>query len=189
MTSQELFNYANNSYQNARGLVGKMSEVVAHAHPEFNTNAAYAKLDVIVQYMLLETALADGRFSPIEGEFIDKITDTFDVINLFRDIPQGRNWHWFATNRSFSEIKDTISRLRGMAQQHMMEFANLFAIVDAAYEDFDILGELLGYLGEIAGCFTRIDGSHEEREVNIAASVVKNYLAAPWISMMDNVRR
>lgn len=189
MTKQDLFNMATESYQNARGLVSKMNEVVAHAHKDFNPKAGYLKLDIIVQYMLLETALADGRFSPIEGEFIDKITDSFDVINLFKDVPQGMNWQWFANNRSYSSIKDTIVRLRRMAQEQMEDFASLFAIVDAAYEDYDILGELLSYLGEIAGCFTRIDGSHDESEVRVATDVVAEYLAKPWLAMMDKVKR
>ncbi|MCH5156760.1 MAG: hypothetical protein J1G02_02655 [Clostridiales bacterium] len=189
MTQQELFNCATESYQKARGLVSKMNEVVASVRKDFNPKAGYLKLDIIVQYMLLETALADGKFLPIEGEFIDKITDSFDVINLFKDVPQGMNWKWFALNRNYSHIKDTIVRLRSMAQEQMQDFASMFALVDAAFEDYDILGEMLGYLGEIAGCFTRIDGSHDEREVEIATAVVTEFLTKPWLAMMDKVKK
>lgn len=184
MTQQELFNCATGNYQSARALVSKMNEVVAAATTGYNPRAAFVKLDIIIQYTLLEVALADGKFSPIEGEFIDKITDTFDVLNLFNNYPQDKNWRWFATNRSFSEIRDTIGRLRGMAQQHMMEFASLFAIVDKAYPNYNILEELLEYLAKIAGCFTHIDGSHEQREVDIASKVTSEYLIRPWLSMM-----
>ena len=188
MTTQDLFNMATNSYQNARNLVGKMNDIVARAHSDFNPKAAYVKLDIIVQYLLLETALADGKFVPIEGDFIDKITDTFDVINLFDNVPQGMNWRWFAENKGFSDIKNTIAKLRGVAQAHMRDFAALFAIVDAAVENYDILGELLGYLGEITGCFTRIDGQHDDSELQVAKKVVEEYIAKPWWIIMDSLR-
>ena len=189
MASQDLFNAAIVNYQNARQLVAKMNEVVSAARPDFNPKASFVKLDIIVQYTLLEVALADGKFSPIEGEFIDKITDSFDVINLFDNVPRGMNWHWFATNRSFSDIKNTIGNLRKMAQEHMQDFASLFAVVDAAYSDYDILGELLQYLGLIAGAFTRIDGSHDESEVKVASAVTEQYLVRPWLEMMHRVRK
>ena len=189
MASQDLFNVAIINYQKARQLVAKMNDVVGAARPDFNPKAGYLKLDIIVQYTLLEVALADGKFSPIEGEFIDKITDTFDVINLFDNVPRGMNWQWFANNRSFSDIKNTIGNLRKMAQEHMEDFASLFAIVDAAYPDYDILGELLEYLGLIAGAFTRIDGSHDESEVKVATAVTEQYLVKPWVEMMRRVRK
>ena len=188
MAAQELFNIASENYQKARQLVGKMNEVVSAVRSDFNPKAGYLKLDIIVQYTLLEVALADGKFSPIEGEFIDKITDTFDVINLFDNVPKGMNWRWFADNKGFNEIKNTIGNLRKMAQEHMMDFAALFSLVDAAYPDYDILAELLEYLGLIAGAFTRIDGSHDESEVKVASAVTEQYLVRPWIEMMRRAR-
>ena len=189
MSSQDLFNAATQSYQEARNLVAKMNDVVANVRSDFNPKASYVKLDIIIQYTLLEVALADGKFSPIEGEFIDKITDSFDVINLFKDVPQGMNWHWFACNRSFSDIKNVIAELRKAATAHMEDFARLFAIVDAAYPNYDILKELVRYLGDIAGCFTRIDGSHEQREVDVATQVTTEYLIKPWVEMRARARK
>ena len=189
MAAQELFNIATENYQKARQLVAKMNDVVSAVRPDFNPKAGYLKLDIIVQYTLLEVALADGKFSPIEGEFIDKITDSFDVINLFDNVPRGMNWQWFANNRSFGDIKNTIGNLRKMAQEHMQDFASMFAIVDAAYPDYDILAELLQYLGLIAGAFTRIDGSHDESEVKVASTVTEQYLVRPWLEMMHRVRK
>ena len=188
MAAQELFNIATENYQKARQLVSKMNDVVSAVRPDFNPKAGYLKLDIIVQYTLLEIALADGKFLPIEGEFIDKITDSFDVINLFDNVPKGMNWRWFADNKGYSEIKNTIGNLRKMAQEHMLDFAGLFALVDAAYTDYDILGELLEYLGLIAGAFTRIDGSHDESEVKVASAVTEKYLVRPWLEMMDRAR-
>lgn len=188
MTTQDLFDAATVSYGNARKLVSKMGEIVSKAHPDFSVKMAYLKLDVIVQYTLLEIALADGQFLPIEGEFIDKITDTFDVINLFDNVPRGMNWKWFAQNKSFSDIKSVIGKLRSMAREHMNDFAKLFAVVDAAIPQYDILGELIGYLGEIAGCFTRIDGSIDSREADIGATVTTEYLVKPWVEMRKSCR-
>ena len=189
MATQEIFNRAIGNYQSARALVAKMNEIIASARPEYNPKVGRFQLDIIVQYTLLEVALADGKFSPIEGEFIDKITDSFDVIRLLDNIPDGRNWQWFATNKSFSEIKDVIGQLRNMAQEHMQAFAQLFAIVDALYPDYNILKELLGYLGAIAGCFIIIDGNDDERESEIAKQVTLKYLIEPWVNMMDNIRK
>ena len=188
MAAQELFNIATENYQKARQLVGKMNEVVGAVRSDFNPKAGYLKLDILVQYTLLEIALADGKFSPIEGEFIDKITDTFDVINLFDNVPKGMNWKWFADNKGYNEIKNTNGNLRKKAQEHRMDFARLIALVDAAYTDYDILGELLEYLGLIAGAFTRIDGSHDESEVKIASAVTEQYLVRPWLDKMQRAR-
>ena len=189
MSMQDLFDMASESYQKARDLVAKMNAVVSKANSKFSPEVSYIKLDIIIQYLLLETSIADGKFSPIEGDFIDKITDSFDIIDIFENAPKGMNWKWFAEHRSFTDIKNTIGKLRKAAQKQMSDFAELFAIVDAATENYDILGELLGYLGEIAGCFSRIDGSHDEREVNVATNIVSEYLAKPWLEMMEEVNK
>lgn len=188
MTIQDIFDYANDYYNRARSIVESMGDAVSAVMPDFKLKNAYCQLDIIVQYVLLETAIADGKFLEAEGEFIDKITDSFDLINLFNDVPDGMNWHWFALHVPFAEIKNIIANVRLLAHEHMQSFAKLFAIVDASVFELDILGDLVECIAKIATCFILCDGSGDEIESKVASQITNECLVAPWVEMRDRAR-
>lgn len=187
MTTQDLFNIASRNYLEAHKLVSDLGVALAAAVPDFDVRGAYCGMDIIIQYVLLETALADGKFTEIEGEFIDKITDYFDVIHLFDNIPDGMNWKWFATHAPFSDISNIIGELKNLAEVHMTKFAELFAMLDAAVKDLDVLGEMVKHIAQIATCFALVDGNGEEIESKTAADVTNRYLILPWLEMRNKM--
>lgn len=186
--SQKLFDDAVKYYNATISAINVMSEAVQKAMPKFTPEVARCQFDIILQYTLLKVAIADGKFEPIEGEFIDKITDSFDIIRLFEDVPAGMNWQWLANNASISDIAKIIDQAGELARQHMEAFAQVFAVLDACSEKVDELSLICEGIMMIAACFSFLDGEGANSEASALARVITENIVAPWNEMMKKAK-
>lgn len=187
MNIQELFDKASKIYDHSIGLVNVMSEAVKSAMPDFEANSARCQFDIILQYVLLRTALADGKFEPVEGEFIDKITDSYDILRLFKDLPEGLNWRSIAENASISDIASIIDVVGDLAKEHMEVFAQVFALLDASSNGIDELKLLSDDIVAIAACFSFLDDNGTNEESQALTDTLNECLLKPWIEMYNKV--
>ncbi len=185
MTAQEYFDKAQYHYDRCIKFINAMSQKMLETKSDFKDNIARTEFDMILQYVLLRTALADGKFYKVEGQFIDKITDNYDIINLFKDVPKGLNWEWIAVNQSIDKIKGVVDELKPLADKYIEDFIKWFAKLDARDTEFDLLEILVKELGEICTCFVFCDGARAEGEVEVAGRTVGEILYAPWKIKMD----
>ncbi len=185
MTVQELFEKAKYHYDRCLKFIDKMSENIQKSIPEFNASIAKMEFDIILQYVLLRTALADGAFKEIEGEFIDKITDNFDIITLFKGVPEGFNWKWIGANEPLNSVRGVVNELKPRADEYIEDFINWFSALDEADTNFDLLEILTKEIGEICTCFVFCDGRRAEGEIEVAGRTVAEVLSAPWKLKMD----
>lgn len=187
MTTQELFDQAVQQYNDIIAVINRMSQlVVDHVNKDFDARIARAKFDVLLQYTLLRVAIADGKLLPVEGEFIDKITDTCDVLRLVPDFPKDANWTWIAKNVGFDDLLTLVAIVEEVAKEHMSHFADMFAIIDKADTEHDCLNEIAPRVCVIASLFILIDGERDEKEVHTTAEVVYKYLVGPWQDMIQH---
>ena len=179
---ENIYEKAVEKYNAAINYVNKMSAVVEVFLPDFQRDTAHALFDVILQYTLLRVALADGKFLPIEGAFIDSITSRFDIINLMDDVPEGANWRWLSENEPLAHIEKIIDALGEVAKSHMEYFAEVFAILDSSTEG-DELQHTCDYIFEIATCFSCIDGEGTPAEARALLATVNDCLVDPWMKI------
>ena len=185
--SQKLFDKAVEIYDSSIALVNTMSNAVKSSFPEFEPKNARCQFDIILQYALLRVALADGKFEPVEGDFIDKITDSYDILMLFKDLPEGLNWRWLADNAPLSDIEAIIDDAGELAKMHMEVFAQVFALLDASSDGIDELKILSDGIVAIAACFSFLDGKGTEEESEAISKVMRESLLNPWIEFYNKI--
>lgn len=184
MNTQELFDNAAMRYNDARNLIGEMGAYVLKSNPQFKIVDVFCEFDIIIQYILLEIALADGKFLEIEGEFIDKITDTYDILYLFNNNDSGKNWSYAGANMVFPHIRYVIHKVEELADGHLRDFAKFFAAVDSEMSNKDYMSELIACVKDIAVAFILCDGNGDQNEVKTAVQVVKQCLIQPLLTYM-----
>ena len=185
MTLQECFNQAKYSYDRALKFIDAMSVNLKKIKPDFDGETAKYEFDIILQYVLLRTALADGKFLSSEGMFIDSITDNFDILYLFDDVPDTLGWKWIAENQSLNKIEQVINGLRGLADRYIVDFISWFSALDVIEKEFDLLEILTHEMTKICVNFVYCDGDRAEDEVEVASRTVAEILSVPWKLKME----
>lgn len=181
MTVQEIFQNGVDAYDKGVRVVTDMNELIINNGliEGYEPKMAYAEFDFLVQYVLLNVALADNRLTPNEGLFIDKITDTVDIINLLEN-DKNSNWTEISRTVGVRAIHEKVDQLKELAHPYIDAFADMFGMLDACDPTRDYLGELVNSLQELCVAFCCIDGDPQDRELESAATVVSEVLAKPW---------
>ena len=188
MTTQELFDLAQKRYRYASSLVTDMVEFIRKEQPEFKAINSYCQFDMIVQYILLKVALADGKFLEIEGEFIDQITDTYDILQLFDKHDDQYNWSFAGALMNYEQVASLISKVEKLANEHIFAFADLFAEVDLKDRSKNYIQEIYHSIKDIASAFIMADGTSSPEEVEIAVNVVRDCLTGPWLTKQKKLK-
>ncbi|MBQ7340439.1 MAG: hypothetical protein IJW43_06265 [Clostridia bacterium] len=181
MTSQERFDVAEKRYANCIKFIDAMSKHIQKARPDFKEDIAKGEFDIILQYILLRTALADGKFKAVEGEFIDKIVDNYEILKLYGDkLKEGTTWQWIGEKADLTLIKGVVNELRPKAEKFMDDFINWFSALDLDDKEFDLLAILKNEVDAICENFLYCDGESDEEEKWTALQTVAEVLAVPW---------
>ena len=183
MNTQELFDNAQDRYVYARELVTRMVDFAAQSNIEVNLKDAYDQLDIVVQYILLKIAVADGKFLEIEGEFMDNITDSYDLLYLFDSYyDTDYDWSFVGAYLNFEHVIFLLDKIDQLAIGHIRAFSDLFAEIDMLDSSVNYGKELYECIRDIALAFIMCDGNAADRELKIAVDVVSEYLTTPWLT-------
>lgn len=184
MTSQQLFDGAYSEYLQARDIIAEMCGKAETMGLNYPVKTAFCQFDIIVQYVLLRIALADGKFTEIEGEFIDKLTDSYDVLSLFGADESDRKWGFAGANLTFEQIKRVIDKVEQLAHCHMRQFVHTFALVDGQTSE-DYIQELCRLVKNVAGAFILADKHGSRSEIVVAHQTVRECLLKPWLNFQQ----
>lgn len=176
MSTQELFDFAQVRYRQARNLISDKIELIRKNYPDFNAKDSYFQFDIIVQYILLRVALADGKFLEIEGEFIDQITDSYDILQLFDRHDANYNWSFAGALMTFQQIQSLVNRVEKLAKEHILAFSDLLAEMERVDGGKECIQQILQCINDIASAFIMADGNATAKEVEIATNVVQECL-------------
>lgn len=176
MTAQQYFDKALDAYRKTIELVKDIGAKARLPETRSGRLSLQCQFDVIVQYVLLQVALADGDFSEIEGAFIDNITDNFDILKLFGMDGDEYNWQFAGAHLNAAQIKKVIGSVEKIAYVHMRNFAENFALY-ATDKDREFL---FACMKEIAVCFILCDGTGTRAEMDAAQETVYSCLVLPW---------
>ena len=188
MSTQELFDQAQERYRYARSLIAEMVELAQKNQPSFDERAAYCQFDMIVQYILLKVALADGEFSEIEGEFIDQITDSYDILLLLGDYDPDYDWSFVGAYMAFDKVVRIVNMVEKCANEHMLAFSQMFAEIDLMEPNKNYVKELYECIKDVASAFIMADGHATKKEIEMAVSVVRECLTDPWLAQQRKIK-
>ena len=188
MSTQQLFDFAQKRYREARKLVSEMIDFVRKDQPNFNSKSSYFQFDAIVQFILLKVALADGKFLEIEGQFIDKITDGYDILQLFDSHDDEYNWSFAGALMTYEQVEYLVNKVEQLANEHIMAFSDLFAEIDLKDRSKNYVRELYACIRDVAAAFIKADGSATQKEVEMAVKVVSECLTNPWLNKQKKLK-
>ena len=188
MSTQQLFDFAQKRYREARKLVSEMIDFVRKDQPNFNSKSSYFQFDAIVQFILLKVALADGKFLEIEGQFIDKITDGYDILQLFDSHDDEYNWSFAGAFMTYEQVEYLVNKVEQLANEHIMAFSDLFAEIDLKDRSKNYVRELYACIRDVAAAFIKADGSATQKEVEMAVKVVSECLTNPWLNKQKKLK-
>ena len=170
--AQELFDQATGYYDHAIGLIRKMDELFQNAAFKNDPGRRYdprltlAQFDMILQASLLSVAVSDGRFDPLEQQFVDKITDYGDLPGYIRGETQGK------LDLSWGEMA-ALSR------------DNQRLLVDQAVLRAQGLKQIIQDVARICACLSQVDGVNQERERAACIQMVNELLGKRWERYMS----
>ena len=186
--AQELFDQATGYYDHAVGLIRKMDELFQNAAFKNDPGRRYdprltlAQFDMILQASLLSVAVSDGRFDPLEQQFVDKITDYGDLPGYIRGETQGQldlSWGEMAAlsrdnQRLLVEVLPTI------LDRLCDDFVRPLALVDQAVLRAQGLKQIIQDVARICACLSQVDGVNQERERAACIQMVNELLGKRW---------
>ena len=163
MTPKESFGLACNLYEDAKKTVKDLSDYAKTISPEFSYEIAMRQFDMILQAVLLNVAVQDGKFVNVEAQFIDKITDYADVLvrvntKIKEENSSWENMTWGDIEYLTEENKDKFGLIvANIVDEIAEDFTQYFAAIDVV-EDRDYLEELQAYIIKISMLLSAVDG-------------------------------
>lgn len=184
MSAFRQVNLGKTYYRRAIAFVDDMSGYIVRNNLAYGFSVAAARLqfDIMLQYVLMETALADGNFTVGEGYFLDNITDYGDMINSVR--AYGNNWEEIAYHYNNTTFRALVNKMAAKAGRHIASFANLFGTLNSRIPNRYLAKELTDLVVGVAMCFISADGKAAKQETDVAYATVERVLGRPWMTAM-----
>lgn len=193
--SRGYFERAERAYDRAVALIRELDQAFQseafREDPEarYDTRITLYQFDVILQALLLNMALCNGEFHPLEKRLILKITDYGDLMAYLRQETGGAiDLEWDRIARMDPEIReDLLARLPRILEGTCRSFVLPLARADGAETAVDFLQQLEGYLREIAVALGYVDGSREAREDDVFNELLGHLLVERWKTIKAEV--
>ncbi len=172
MSVQEIFNNAQQKYNENVELLTKFSEIIAEVcEGEFSTEVVLRQFDCILQYLLLHEAIADGNINSLEKQFIELITDTGDILD-FANGELGTSFKWDDLVTLSPEYCEKFMQILTPQYAKLLEnFLDTIARVDGYIEDIDLFGLINENIIAIFAALAGIDGNATKEEKNRVLNV------------------
>lgn len=189
---QQLMEQAAKAYGEAIQLLEMMDKTIQDMafknDPEnrYDTRITLARFDTILQMILLQMAVSDGRFSLKEGQFIQQIVKYGDLLDYLRRSSQGKQdltWDKLAKMNA-SRLTMLVQLLPPSLERLCDSFVKPLAILDGAVKDMDLLRMLCGHIATICACMSYLDGNSSKQEANAYYDIGYRLLEGRWKQYM-----
>lgn len=187
-TPQERFNQAVDSYRKATQLLAMVDQayqqVMFKDRPDLrhDLEQTLAQFDLILQLVLVNMAISDGRFDRLEQQFVEQITEYGDLMEALQACSNGTlqlSWGQLAAMDPRGQ-QLLVNTMRDSMYSICDAFVKPLALMDKAVERINLLQELEHYIIDIALQFSALDGNAEQREVDACCSMVMELLEQRW---------
>ena len=165
MGAQEIFDSAQAKYNEVIETLTKFANVIEQAtEGKFSTNIALVQFDCILQYILLHEALADGKISHVEQQFINYITDRGDILKVVK-AKTGVELTWDELESVSGETgTELLKALTPVYGELLADFVGSVAKVDGYIKEVDLLQLINDNIIGIFAAFANVDGEADDSE-------------------------
>lgn len=174
MGAQQIFDAAQAKYNEVIDTLSKFANIIEQAtEGKFSTDVALVQFDCILQYMLLHEAVADGKISHVEQQFINFITDKGDILIAVK-AKTGVELTWDSLESITGETgQELLKALTPIYGELLADFVGSVAKVDGYVKDVDLLKLINDNIIAIFALFAQVDGEADDAERD---SVVNAYV-------------
>ncbi|MBQ7365061.1 MAG: hypothetical protein IJW46_05645 [Clostridia bacterium] len=174
MGAQQVFDAAQAKYNEVIETLSKFANIIEQAtEGKFSTDIALVQFDCILQYMLLHEAVADGKISHVEQQFINFITDRGDILKVVKaktDVELTWDELEAVSGEAGQELLKALTPIYG---ELLADFVGSVAKVDGYIKEVDLLKLINDNIIGIFALFSQVDGESTDAERD---SVVNAYV-------------
>lgn len=180
MGAQEIFDSAQAKYNEVIETLTKFANMIEQAtEGKFSTDIALVQFDCILQYMLLHEAIADGKISHVEQQFINFITDRGDILKVVK-AKTGVELTWDELESISGETgSELLKALTPVYGELLCDFVGSVAKVDGYIKEVDLLKLINDNIIAIFAAFANVDGDATDAErdsvINAYVDLFLNY--------------
>lgn len=175
------------AYLEAASLVEKIGEAFSAAKGDNGIDLP-AQFDVLVQYLLLCSALTDGEFEGAELSVVEEYTTRVSVLDrLSKELGMALSWGDLAgLNKDSSE--KVLAILKKLYFNDIVSFATVIAFADKATSAQ--FGKMLCHkLGVLISDIILADGEFNEEEIVANADILVNNFYSIYLAAVDYINR
>lgn len=165
MGAQEIFDSAQAKYNEVIDTLTKFANIIEQAtEGKFSTNIALVQFDCILQYMLLHEAIADGKISHVEQQFINFITDRGDILKVVKAKTDVEiTWDELESISGETGV-ELLKALTPVYGELLNDFVGSVAKVDGYIKEVDLLKLINDNIIAIFAAFASVDGDATDAE-------------------------
>ena len=153
-------------------VMGNATEqVMAKKGKKFETRILLNQFDVLLQYSLLQVALADGTLAGEELTFIMDLSQYYPLPEFFKSVGY-KNATWQVIyNTNEQKLNDIVAEIKDSVVKLSEDFINIFSAYDSA-ADHNYFEDLKRNVGLIIAATCQADGKAEEREIKNGCLII-----------------
>lgn len=170
-----IYDAAKAAYKDCIGdltVMGRATEeIMERQGKKFNTRILLNQFDVLLQYSLLQLALADGHLAGEELSFICDLVQYYELPEFLKSVGY-KNATWQVIyNTQEQKLNSIVSEIENDVIKLSLDFINIFAAFDSATE-YDYFEDLKTNISVIIAATCQADGRAEERELGNGCLIV-----------------
>ncbi len=160
------------SYTESKRLIGDISKIICEMDSRITYDDVRAQYDFILQAVMLNSAIEDGKLEEIELEFITLLVKYGDILELANEacrglMPEWKDVSWAniiaLDSESAKKITDMVTKI---VSSYTSSFVQVFYAIDKYNTRVDYLGEITSYTRRILSNLSRIDGDKRGSEIS-----------------------
>ena len=152
------------AYSIVESMAGAVAEMQKQRGKEFNPNITMAKFDIVLQYSLLQLAVADNHFDASEVVFVSNLTHKGDLLSYANATTKSSLKWEDLYHADIQTVRKFVAAYENIMIQLSDEVVAVIGLCDKATEH-DYLADLTKAISAIIAGLVLIDGDARRDEV------------------------
>ena len=151
-------------YENVKEMSCSIAEIMESEGKRWDPKITTGKFDVVLQYSLLQIAVADFDLDKNEVVFIRDLTKQGDFVNYINAVANTKITWEGLYNSQINNLRSFLNDIEPVMEDLSNEFVNVFAVCDKATE-YDFAADLEKNIVLIITGLAHMDGSISKSEL------------------------
>lgn len=186
------FKLARKHYNIVKSLIEELSSLAQAKQVDFSYEKAMQNFDLLLQSILLRTAVEDGCFQSEERQFIEKLTDYADLMTyVLNNTDIDVSWDSFSSlgNEKQKDLSlDIFVVLDDLVNDFVFPFASIAAALPKDYCE-EITTAMIKISACLAGCDSDdMDSKNFKNETIVAFALIKKSIKEKWSATTNKTK-